>query len=182
MGYLDEQEWSKITTLPEIYDYLVRSRHDLWAAFEAVPNEVLSRPLAGDDWYPCLKDLVFHLITVEDGWVNMDILREEPVLMQHDALKDIEDDAVCGVEMRVLLNYWQAVEQKTLSYLATLTDNELSRSMTPHDDPDTHYEVSGLLHHVMFHEMRHTAQIAVLLRSQAIKPPSLDLLFYLPSA
>jgi uncharacterized damage-inducible protein DinB len=34
----------------------------------------------------------------------------------------------------------------------------------------------------MIHEMRHTAQIAVLLRMQRIKPPSLDLLFYLPSA
>jgi uncharacterized damage-inducible protein DinB len=30
--------------------------------------------------------------------------------------------------------------------------------------------------------MRHTAQIAVLLRTQGIKPPSLDLLFYLPSS
>jgi uncharacterized damage-inducible protein DinB len=34
----------------------------------------------------------------------------------------------------------------------------------------------------MIHEVRHTAQIAVLLRMQGIKPPSLDLLFYLPSA
>jgi len=33
----------------------------------------------------------------------------------------------------------------------------------------------------MIHEMRHTAQIAVLLRSQGIKPPWLDLLNYLPS-
>ncbi len=39
-----------------------------------------------------------------------------------------------------------------------------------------------LLWHVMIHEMRHTAQIALLLRSQAIKPPSLDLLNYLPFA
>jgi uncharacterized damage-inducible protein DinB len=29
--------------------------------------------------------------------------------------------------------------------------------------------------------MRHAAQIAVLLRTQGIKPPSLDLLFYLPA-
>jgi DinB family len=42
--------------------------------------------------------------------------------------------------------------------------------------------VDGLLSHVMIHEMRHTAQICVLLRTQGIKPPSLDLLFYLPSA
>ncbi len=32
----------------------------------------------------------------------------------------------------------------------------------------------------MIHEMRQTAQIAMLLRTQGIKPPSLDLYSYLP--
>ncbi len=54
--------------------------------------------------------------------------------------------------------------------------------MTPHDEPDTHFVVDGVLWHTMIHEIRHTAQIVVMLRSQGIKPPSLDLLFYLPSA
>ncbi|MGC1300726.1 MAG: hypothetical protein WA869_37325 [Alloacidobacterium sp.] len=30
-------------TVPEIYDYLVRARRDLWATLEGVPDEVLSR-------------------------------------------------------------------------------------------------------------------------------------------
>ena len=171
--------------LPDIYDYLMRTRRDLWAALEALPDEVLSRPLAGDTWYPCLKDVVFHIITVEDGWVNMDILREDPMLAKHDALRDVEEDAVCDVELGTLLNYWRAVENKTLAYLATLDETELKRKTSAHDDPEPEkrrYTVEGLLWHVMIHEMRHTAQIAVLLRSQGIKPPSLDLLFYLPSA
>jgi uncharacterized damage-inducible protein DinB len=42
--------------------------------------------------------------------------------------------------------------------------------------------VDGLLWNVMFHEMRHTAQITVLLRTQGIKPPALDLYYYLPIA
>jgi hypothetical protein len=33
----------------------------------------------------------------------------------------------------------------------------------------------------MIREMRHTAEIAMLPRAQGIKPPSLDLLFYVPS-
>jgi uncharacterized damage-inducible protein DinB len=41
--------------------------------------------------------------------------------------------------------------------------------------------VDGLLWHVMIHEMRHTAQIAMLLRTQGIKPPFLDLLNHLSS-
>jgi uncharacterized damage-inducible protein DinB len=50
-----------------------------------------------------------------------------------------------------------------------------------HDSPEERFTVDGLLWHVMIHEMRHTAQIAVLLRTQDIKPPFLDLLNYLPS-
>ena len=65
--------------------------------------------------------------------------------------------------------------------LATLSDDELKRVTSPHDEPNQHFTVDGLLWHVLIHEMRHTAQIAVLLRSQGIKPPSLDLLFYLPA-
>jgi uncharacterized damage-inducible protein DinB len=53
--------------------------------------------------------------------------------------------------------------------------------VSPHDDPELRYTVAGLLWHVMLHEVRHTAQIAVLLRTQGIKPPALDLLWYLPA-
>jgi len=42
--------------------------------------------------------------------------------------------------------------------------------------------VDGLLWHVMIHEMRHTAQIAVLRRTQGIEPPWLDLKNYLAFA
>ena len=54
--------------------------------------------------------------------------------------------------------------------------------MTVHDSPTVRFTVDGLLWHIMIHEMRHTAQIAMLLRMLDIKPPSLDLLFYLPPA
>jgi uncharacterized damage-inducible protein DinB len=49
------------------------------------------------------------------------------------------------------------------------------------DSPEEHFKLDGLLWHVMIHEMRHTAQICVLLRTQGIKPPALDLLWYLPN-
>lgn len=168
--------------IPEIYNYLIRTRRDLWATLEKIPDEVLSQPLAGEAWFPCLKDLVFHIITVEDGWLNMDILRQEPILETFPTLRDAEEGAACNLELGTLLEYWQAVEKKTLEYLARLTDKELGRITTPHDDPEPprRFSVDGLLWQVMIHEMRHTAQIVVLLRSQGIKPPALDLLWYLP--
>jgi uncharacterized damage-inducible protein DinB len=79
---------------------------------------------------------------------------------------------------------------KTYDYLvrarrdpwATLTDDELKRIVIVHDAPEERYTVDGLLWHFMIHEMRHTAQIAVLLRTQGIEPPWLDLKNYLPFA
>ena len=61
-----------------------------------------------------------------------------------------------------MLDYWRDVEQ-------------LRRVVAVHDSQDERYRVDGLLWHVMIHEMRHTAQIAMLLRMQGIAPPSLEL-------
>lgn len=124
------------------------------------------------------------MATVEDGWIHGGILREEPVLTNYPTLRDAEAGAACGFALAALLDYWRAVEQSTLTYLAALTDEELNRVVTVEDWPPQHqrFKLNGLLWHVMIHEMRHTAQTVVLLRSQGIKPPSLDLLFYLPSA
>ena len=167
--------------IPETYDYLVRARRDLWATLEGVPDEVLSRPLIGGPRFQCIKDLVIHIPDVEDGWIHYTILRDQPVQDTIPALKDIQDGPVCAdIALPTLLDYWRAVEQSTLTYLAALTDDELQRMVD--DSPTERYRLDGLLWHVMIHEMRHTAQIAMLLRTQGIKPPSLDLLFYLPSA
>jgi uncharacterized damage-inducible protein DinB len=169
--------------IPQIYDYLVRARRDLWATLEGVPDEVLSRPLLNGSRFHCIKDLVFHVAAVEDCWIHEDILCDHPMLQSIPALKDSDGSPVyAGIALETLLAYWRAVEQRTLTYLATLTDDELKRIVTLHDSPEERFTVDGVLWHVMIHEMRHTAQIAVLLRTQGIKPPSLDLLFYLPSA
>ncbi|MBB6100119.1 putative damage-inducible protein DinB [Deinobacterium chartae] len=169
--------------IPQTYNYLVRARRDLWASLEAAPNEVLSRPLLGGSRFHCIKDLVFHIANVEDSWLHLDILRVDPVLEAFAPLREAGDRPVyAGFALGVLLDYWRAVEQRTLSYLADLPDDGPSRVVTVEGAPHERYTVDGLLWHVMIHEMRHTAQIAVLLRTQGIKPPSLDLLFYLPPA
>lgn len=169
--------------ISEVYAYLVRARRDLWAALESVPDEVLSRQLLDGEMFHCIKDLIFHIPAVEDGWIHEDILREQPLRDSIPALKDTQWGPVYeGFALRTLLDYWRIVEQSTLAYLTTLTEPELNRIVIPHDAPDERFRLDGLVWHIMIHEMRHTAQIIVLLRTQGIKPPSLDLLFYLPPA
>jgi uncharacterized damage-inducible protein DinB len=63
---------------------------------------------------------------------------------------------------------------------AILTCPRLNRTWIENSLPTKlHAGALAVLWHVMIHEMRHTAQIAVLPRMQGIKQPSLDLLFYL---
>ncbi|MBB6017193.1 DinB family protein [Deinococcus radiopugnans] len=166
--------------IPELYDYLVRARRDLWATLESVPDEVLSRPMLDGDRMQSIKDLIAHTAGVEDGWLHYTILQDKPVEEGFPALKAAGSGPVyAGFPLSELLDYWRAVEQSTLTYLSTLTDAELQRVVE--DTPEEHFKLDGLLWHVMLHEVRHTAQIAALLRTQGIKPPSLDLLFYLPN-
>ena len=165
--------------IPETYDYLMRARRDLWTTLEGVPDEVLARPLIGGPRFQCIKDLVFHIAGTEDGWLHYTILQDEPVQHSLPAVRDVQDGPVCaGVPLTTLLDYWRAVEQSTLAYLAALTDDDLKRLVN--DSPTERFVLDGLLWHVMVHEMRHTAQIALLLRMQGVTPPALDLFFYLP--
>jgi uncharacterized damage-inducible protein DinB len=154
-------------TIFEMHAYLGRARRDLWAALESVPEEVL----AGG----AMKDLVFHIVAVQDGWLHEDILRVPPLL---DGFEGLDERS----ELGRLLEYWRAVEMSMLGYLEKVDAGELERVVEVHDAPTEHYRVGGLLWHVMVHEVRHTAQIVLLLRQAGIKPPALDLLFYLPQA
>jgi uncharacterized damage-inducible protein DinB len=164
--------------IPEAYDYLMRARRDLWTTLESVPDEALSCPLIGGPRFQCVKDLVFHIAGVEDGWLHYTIQQDEPVQLRTPVIKDIQEGPFCAeIPLNTLLDYWRAVEQSTLNYLATLTGDELNRLVD--DSPTDRFKLDGVLWHVMIHEMRHTAQIALLLRMQGVTPPSLDLFFYL---
>ncbi len=167
--------------ITETYDYLVRARQDLWAALQGVPDDVLSRQLLDGDRFHCIKDLVFHVAATEDFWIRDEILREQPARQTVPALKDTHGGPIfAGFALATLLDYWRLVEQGTLAYLPTLDDGELKRIVTVHDRPGQRFTVDALLWNFMFHEMRHTSQITVLLRTQHIKPPALDLYYYLP--
>ena len=185
VSFIAEQSLkAKLMNIPETYDYLVRARRDLWATLEATPDEVLSGPLLNGALLHCIKDLLFHISVVEDCWLHEDILRGQPVIETVAAFRNTPrwKPVYAGFPLETLLNYGRLVERSTLTYLAHLTDGESKRIVVVHDAPEERYTVDGLLWHVMIHEMRHSAQIAVLLRTQGIEPPWLDLKKYLPFA
>lgn len=169
--------------IPDFYAYLVRARRDLWAFLETLPDEALSRPVIPGERFHCIKDLALHVPAVEDSWLHEDILGDKPIWMDTPGLEDAQDGAhYAQTPLPLLLAYWRAVEESTLAYLARLKPEELNREVIVNGKGgEERFTVSGLLWHVMQHEVRHTAQIALLSRQMGFAPPSLDLLRYLPS-
>lgn len=169
--------------IPETYNYLMRSRRDLWATLEAAPDEVLSRPVLTGSRFHCIKDLILHIPAVEDSWIHEDLLTDTPIWESAAAVQGAKDGPFyAGFSLEALLSYWRLVETSTQEYLAQLTPTELARDVIVNGSKgEEHFTVDGLLWHVLLHEVRHTAQISMLLRQADIKPPFLDLLNYLPA-
>jgi uncharacterized damage-inducible protein DinB len=167
--------------IPRFYGYLVRARRDLWEALETAPDEVLAEPRIPGKRFHCIKDLLVHIAAVEDSWLNEDILRTKGHWESVPAIAAGQDGPhYASMPLADILAYWRAVEAGTQAYLARLTPSELARRVTLHDDEKVILAVEDILWHVLQHEVRHTAQIALLLRQANLTPPALDLLFYLP--
>ncbi len=169
--------------IPEFYGYLVRARRDLWVYLQSLPDEALSRPIIPGERFHSIKDLVLHVPAVEDSWLHEDILRDTPVWEGVPGIKGAQDGPYyAGTPLPALLSYWRAAEESTLGSLARLTPGELGREVAVQtSEGEQRFTVEGLLWHVMQHEVRHTAQIALLGRQLGFPPPFLDLLRYLPS-
>lgn len=172
--------------IPEIYDYLCRARRDLWAVLEQTPDEILSKPILEGEKLrlKCIKDFVFHIPMIEDDWVHADLLRDTLVCDAFPWVDPVRGDGPVYAQtpLSLLLEYWRAVEESTLKFLPTLTAQELSRQVAlggPNGTEST--ALDGLMWHVLVHEMRHTAQLALLLRMQGVAPPHLDVIAYLPT-
>lgn len=166
-----------------LYDHLTRARRDLMATLRAVPDDMLRLPLLRGERFHSILDLLVHTAEVEDGWIHGDF---QGLPMVQARFPDIragagEPDTILGLD--AIAAYWQAVEVDTRAYLHALTAADLERTVTLDDWPEGHrqFTLDGLIWHVLLHEVRHTAQIAALLRTHGVKPPQLDLLFYLPA-
>lgn len=163
------------------YDYLVRARRDVWAFLETVPDGVLSKSVIPGKRFHCVKDLVLHIPIIEDSWIHEDILRDTPVWEGHPEFPNaFEEPYHDDKPLSWMLEYWRSVEESTLAYLAKLEPQELAREIVVVGSKgEERFTAEGLLWHVLQHEVRHTAQIALSCRLAGYSPPQLDLLLYL---
>ncbi|GAA5533657.1 DinB family protein [Deinococcus aluminii] len=157
----------------EYYAYLSAAREQLWNFLRALPAADLDRPLLEGDRFHNIKDLLLHIVDMEDHWVQTIALGDGVASRYpHDWVRPQAEQYDLGWITR----YGQEVSAKTRAFLAT--DPDLSRPVKlVQDDPasDT-VTLDQLLWHVMTHEVRHTAQIVTLIRQLGHTPPWLDYL------
>lgn len=160
----------------EYYAYLSAAREQLWNFVRALPPEDLGRDLieSGERFHN-IKDLLLHVIDVEDHWVHAIALGagvQNEGRYAHDWVRPRAEQ----YELGWIIDYGREVERRTQALLDG--DPDLGRPVKlVQDDPasDT-VTLDQLLWNVMTHEVRHTAQIALLIRQLGHTPPWLDYL------
>ncbi len=159
------------------YDYLLRSRRDLFMFLRSLPDDAISRDVIPGKRFHSIKDLVIHIPIIEDSWLHEDILKDQPVWEGFP--DDVEKAYHATDSLEWMLEYWLAVEKSTLAYLEKLEASTLTSEFSIEmRDGFKIFTVAEILWHVMQHEVRHSAQIMVLARQLGFDPPQLDLIRY----
>ncbi len=161
--------------VPDYYDYLRSAREQLWNFLRALPADDLNQPLIEGERFRSIKDLLLHIIDVEDHWVH-GVGRGVRGYHEADYAHDWAVPKAEQYDLNWILDYGRSTEAETLRFLATRPDMASPVALIKDDPEASTVSLDQLLWHVMTHEVRHTAQIALLIRQLGHTPPWLDYL------
>ncbi|WP_345467139.1 DinB family protein [Deinococcus carri] len=157
----------------EYYAYLTAAREQLWNFLRALPAADLDRSLIDGDRFHNIKDLLLHVVDVEDHWVHAIALGGGVAeRYPHDWVRPRAEQYDLGW----IIRYGQEVGGQTRALLDTAPDLSRPVKLVQDDPASDTVTLDQLLWHVMTHEVRHTAQIALLIRQLGHTPPWLDYL------
>lgn len=160
----------------EYYIYLSAAREQLWNFVRALPDEDLSRDLieSGERFHN-IKDLLLHIIDVEDHWIHS-IARGGGLQREGKYAHDWVRPQAEQYDLNWILSYGQEVTQRTQAFLDSGPDLTRPIKLVQDDPASDTVTLDQLLWYVMTHEVRHTAQVALLIRQLGHTPPWLDYL------
>jgi uncharacterized damage-inducible protein DinB len=158
----------------EYYAYLSAAREQLWNFLRALPQADLDRDLIeSGDRFHSIKDLVLHVTDVEDHWVHS-VARGDGVNREgHFAHDWVKPDAA-QYDLGWIIEYGREVNERTRAFLESGPDMNRSVKLVQDDPASDTVTLDQLFWHVMTHEVRHTAQIALMIRQLGHTPPWLD--------
>ncbi|GAA4009512.1 DinB family protein [Deinococcus rubellus] len=158
----------------EYYTYLAAAREQLWNFLRALPEQDLNAALIDGDRFHNIKDLLLHVIDIEDHWVHVIARGDglEASAFKHDWVRPQAEQYQLGW----ILDYGKAVQRRTQQFLETTPDLNEAIKLVQDDPASATVTLDQLMWYVMTHEVRHTAQIALLVRQLGHIPPWLDYL------
>ena len=160
----------------EYYAYLSAAREQLWNFVRALPADDLGRDLiASGERFHNVKDLLLHVIDVEDHWIHAVALGagvQGEGRYAHDWVRPRAE----GYDLGWIIDYGREVERRTWALLDSGAGLSRPVKLVQDDPASDTVTLDQLLWHVMTHEVRHTAQVTLLIRQLGHTPPWLDYL------
>ncbi|THF83641.1 DUF664 domain-containing protein [Deinococcus sp. KSM4-11] len=158
----------------EYYAYLSAAREHLWNFLRALPQADLDRDLIeSGDRFHTIKDLVLHVTDVEDHWVHS-VARGDGVNREGRFAHDWVKPDAAQYDLSWIIEYGREVNERTRAFLASGPDMNRSVKLVQDDPASDTVTLDQLMWHVMTHEVRHTAQITLMIRQLGHTPPWLD--------
>lgn len=163
----------------EYYAYLSASREQLWNFVRALPDADVNRDMieSGERFHN-VKDLLLHIIDVEDHWVHS-IARGDGVQKEGQYQHDWVSPHAEQYDLNWIINYGREVTQRTTNFLDSQPNLNRPIKLVQDDPASETVTLDQLLWNVMTHEVRHTAQVALLIRQLGHTPPWLDYLRFM---
>jgi uncharacterized damage-inducible protein DinB len=158
-----------VKDLERVYDYSYWANRKMFGVLTQLTPEQFTQNVAGS--YGSVRNTLVHVLSAEWGWLDR---CGGPA--RGPALKAEDYPTVDS-----LIDRWTTVEAQMRSFLASLTDADLVRSIEfkLHAADRVHVmRLGDLLQHGANHGVHHRGQVALLLRVLGHAPGNFDLLIY----
>jgi uncharacterized damage-inducible protein DinB len=162
-----------VADLVTLYDYSYWANARLFPVIARLTEEEFTREVAGS--FGSVRSTLVHMMSAEAGW--LDRCGGPP---RGERLNPADFPTIDTVTSR-----WATYEEQLRRFLGSLTDADLTRSVTYTIPPlgmSGEGRVGDLLHHAAVHNTHHRGQVALLLRMLGQIPGNVDILFYYADA
>ena len=153
------------------YDELLRYTEEeraKWRRFLVQHPQALEAPIPQSDRFATVGQLIDHIFLVEQR--HLQRLRGEPVA---------ERTGLTGNNAPPLFDYGASIRRELEQFVAELDEDQANEVRTLQvRQQDWLMTPRKLLFHILIHEVRHWAQIALALRISGIAPPGDHDLFF----
>jgi uncharacterized damage-inducible protein DinB len=158
-----------VRDLERVYDYSYWANRKIFSVLRQLTPEQFTQNVAGS--YGSVRNTLVHILSAEWGWLDRCGGPARGPALKAEDYPTVES----------LIDRWTTVEAHMRSFLASLTDADLVRSIEfkLHAADRAHVmRLGDLLQHGANHGVHHRGQVALLLRVLGHAPGNFDLLIY----